>query len=467
VRWSINEVAAATGGTVWGPSGPDLPGAGVWSERTLHGVSIDSRTLPARALFVAIRADRDGHAWIGAALQAGAAGLLVDEAWARAGRHPQLAVPVVAVPDTSRALLALGRAARDRMTGTVIGITGSVGKTSTKDLAAAALAAGLQTAAAEKSFNNELGVPLTLANARADSDAAVIEMGARGRGHIARLCTIARPDVGVVTTVVAAHTAAFGDLDAVAAAKAELVEALPPAGTAVLNADNPRVLGMADRTAARTLRYSVGPPVAAGADLTAEGVMLDDRLRPRFDVRSPWGAATVRLEARGVHQVGNALAALAVALSCGVPLPAAVSALECARLSPWRMELGRAPNGAVILNDAYNANPTSVAAALDALAALPARRRVAVLGEMAELGARSDEEHRAIAALADRMGLELLAVGTDAYGVPSVLGIDEAVAALGCLDADDAVLVKASRVAGLERLASRLLGDAAADERGT
>ena len=191
----------------------------------------------------------------------------------------------------------------------------------------------------------------------------------------------------------------------------------------------------------------------------ADRVALDDQLRPRFVVRSPWGTAAVQLEARGAHQVGNALAALAIALCCGVPLDAAVSALSRASLSPWRMEFLRSPTGATILNDAYNANPTSMTAALEALAALPARRRVAVLGEMAELGARSLWEHQAIAVLAGRLGVEVLAVGTTAYGVASVETIDEAVAALGPLGGGDAVLVKGSRVAGLERLAARLVND--------
>ena len=174
-------------------------------------------------------------------------------------------------------------------------------------------------------------------------------------------------------------------------------------------------------------------------------------------VRSPWGRAAVRLEARGAHQVGNALAALSVALCCGVPLDAAVAALAGVRLSPWRMELHHSPGGAVVLNDAYNANPASMAAALEALAALPARRRVAVLGPMAELGARSAAEHEAVAVLAGRLGVEVLTVGTDAYGVTPANSIDEAVTALGPLGSGDAVLVKASRVAGLERLAARLL----------
>jgi UDP-N-acetylmuramoyl-tripeptide--D-alanyl-D-alanine ligase len=191
----------------------------------------------------------------------------------------------------------------------------------------------------------------------------------------------------------------------------------------------------------------------------AEQLVIDDELRPAFVARSPWGSPTVRLRVHGAHQVGNALAALAVAGASGVPIDAAAAALETTGISPWRMELHHTAAGAAILNDAYNANPTSMTAALESLAALPACRRVAVLGLMAELGADSQAEHRAIAALADHLGVELLAVCTDAYGRPPVGGIEDAVAALGPLGPDDAVLVKASRVAGLERLAARLLAD--------
>jgi UDP-N-acetylmuramoyl-tripeptide--D-alanyl-D-alanine ligase len=423
----------------------------------LTGVSIDSRALAPGALFVAVRAERDGHDWVEAALRAGAGAVLVDDAWARSSPPAQAAAPRVIVADTRQGLLDLGRAARDRLAATVVGITGSIGKTSTKDLTAAALAAGMPTTASERSFNNELGVPLTLANAAEDSAAAVIEMGARGRGHISRLCRVARPDVGVVTAVVAAHTEAFGDLDAVAAAKGELVEALPARGTAILNGDDPRVRAMSAKTSAQTLIYSVGG--SADADVLAEQVQLDDELHPRFVLRSPWGKRTIRLRVHGAHQVGNALAALAVAGTAGVSMDAAAEALAGASISPWRMELHHTPAGAVILNDAYNANPASVKAALEALTAVPARRRVAVLGPMAELGAGSQAEHRAVSALAGRLGVDVLAVGTDCYGTRSVGGIDEAVAAVGRLGPGDAVLVKASRVAGLERLAARLIAD--------
>jgi UDP-N-acetylmuramoyl-tripeptide--D-alanyl-D-alanine ligase len=416
--------------------------------------------LPPGALFVALRAERNGHDWIDAAVDAGALAVLVDQAWARSAARPSLSVPVITVADTLVALQSLGSAARARLDATVIGITGSVGKTSTKDLAAAALQAGMRTAASEKSFNNELGVPLTLANAPESSAAAVIEMGSRGPGHITQLCRIARPDIGVVTAVAAAHTEAFGDLDSVAAAKAELVEALPPDGTAILNGDDHRVRAMAAQTPARVLTYSAFGDGAKGADVTAEKVTLDEELRPHFVAHSPWGSTLIRLQAHGAHQVGNALAALAVAGVCGVPIDASAAGLASTRISPWRMELHHTPSGAAILNDSYNANPTSMVAALEALAALPARRRVAVLGAMAELGSRGPAEHAAVATRAERMGLEVLAVATDAYGGTPVADIDEAVAVLGRLGSGDAILIKASRVAGLERLAAQLLDGA-------
>jgi UDP-N-acetylmuramoyl-tripeptide--D-alanyl-D-alanine ligase len=472
MRWSAQAVAAATGGELHAgeavaATGGELHGGeavDAGSERELSGVSIDTRTLRPGELFVAIRAARDGHEFIGAALAAGAGGLLVDRdfgrgAWGRSGRgvHGEVVVevPVIGVADTAKALLKLGSAARDRIAGEVVGVTGSVGKTSTKDLAAAAVGAALRVAASERSFNNDLGVPLTLANAAERTQVAVVELGSRGRGHLTRLCEIARPSVGVVTAVAPAHTETFGSLDQVAVAKAELIEALPSSGIAVLNFDDDRVRAMSALTPARVLAYSAAG--AAGADVIASSIKLDDELRPSFEVRSPWGRATVRLEARGAHQVSNALAALAVAGSCGVDLVDAAAALVGARLSPWRMELHRAASGAVVINDAYNANPASVRAALEALAAVNASWRVAVLGEMAELGECSAAEHLAVADLAHERGIEVIAVGTDAYGVEPVQDVDEALRALGPLRRGDAVLIKASRVAGLERLGEALL----------
>jgi UDP-N-acetylmuramoyl-tripeptide--D-alanyl-D-alanine ligase len=311
----------------------------------------------------------------------------------------------------------------------------------------------LRTVASEKSFNNELGVPLTLTNAPESTEVTVLEMGSRGKGHISALCRVARPSIGVVTAVVAAHTETFGGLEAVAEAKGELVEHLPVIGTAVLNADYELVSAMGARARAAVVRYSTAG--LASADVIARDVTIDDELRPRFTVLSPWGTADVHLEARGAHQVGNALAAISVACTCGIDVDSAVGALGRARLSPWRMDVNRTGAGAVVLNDAYNANPASMEAALRALASLPARRRVAVLGVMAELGDRAAVDHQGAATLAAELGIEVIAVGTDAYGVQS-LNVDEAIAALGPLAQGDAVLVKGSRVAELEVLAQRL-----------
>jgi UDP-N-acetylmuramoyl-tripeptide--D-alanyl-D-alanine ligase len=446
MEWSLGAVSAATGGRI----ANDRRSGDV----VARGVAIDSRTLRTGELFVAVRGRRDGHEFLADAAGAGAAALLVDQP----DRVPRgTGVPAVVVADTSAGLLDLGRAARRRLSGTVVGITGSVGKTSTKDLTAAAVAAGRLTVASERSFNNELGVPLTLANADSAAEVVVLEMGARGPGHVRLLCRVACPTVAVVTAVAPAHTETFGGLEAIAEAKSELVQALPPSGTAVLNADDVRVWDMRARGVASVIGYSVGEPPASGSSVVAEGIRLDPMLRPRFEARTPWGTASVRLEARGAHQVGNALAAVAVAGLCGVDLDLAVAALERARLSPWRMEVKRSRSGALILNDAYNANPASTAAALHALAGVAAGEKIAVLGPMAELGARSAADHRDIAALTRRLGIRLVAVGTELYGDEVVAGVAEATELLVPLRPSDAVLVKASRVAGLEELAARLL----------
>jgi UDP-N-acetylmuramoyl-tripeptide--D-alanyl-D-alanine ligase len=435
MRLRCSDLAAAVGGRL---QGPDV---------AVDGAAIDSRTVRAGQLFVPVVAARDGHEFVADALAAGAAAYLTS-------REPVGGTAVV-VEDTVRALQGAGRLARDRLPGPVVGVTGSVGKTSVKDLLTGVLRRVRATAASERSFNNELGVPLTLLGAPDATEVAVVEMGARRIGHIAALCAIAAPNVGVVTRVAAAHTEVFGSLEAVAQAKGELVEALPVDGTAVLFAGDPRVAAMERRTRARVL------PFGDGGEVTAEGVTLDDELRPRFTLRTPWGSAPdVRLATRGLHQVDNALAAAAAALACdlGLDVVDVAEGLGTAELSPWRMDLATAPGGARILNDAYNANPASTGAALRSLAALPAERRHAVLGVMAELGEDEAREHALIGSLAAELGIRVLAVGTDAYGVEEVVdGIDAAVVALGPLGAGDAVLVKGSRIAGLETLAERLL----------
>jgi UDP-N-acetylmuramoyl-tripeptide--D-alanyl-D-alanine ligase len=431
MRLRATEVAEATGGTLSG------------SDATVDGARIDSRLVQGGELFVALRAERDGHAFLDAALDAGAGACLVE--------HPAPRGSSIVVDDTFVALTQLGTRMRDRLPDRVVGITGSVGKTSTKDLLAAALGRSFKVHASPKSFNNELGVPLTILDSPDGTEAVVIEMGARGRGHVASLCAVARPVVGVVTTVGLSHSQFFGTVEDVAVAKAELVEALPAHGTAVLNAEVPLVASMAARTDARVLTFGL-----AAGDVRADGIRLDDDLRPRFRLHTPWGDAGVELEVRGHQQVGNALAAAAAALACGAGLDAVAVGLGDARLSPWRMELHRAPSGAIVLNDSYNANPLSMEAALRGLAELPVRRRTAVLGIMAELGDVGPSEHARMAALASALGIRVIAVNAPDYGAELVHDAAGALERLGPIGEGDAVLVKGSRAAGLESLAGTL-----------
>lgn len=439
VRFELDEIAASVGGSVV-PA--DVEGG-------IDGAAIDSRSILPGQLFVAVRAERDGHDFIGEAASAGATAALVDSEFP--GVSPPSTIPLIVTVDVPEALAQLGRAARARLDCPVVGITGSVGKTTTKDLLAAIYRTRGEVAASLRSFNNELGVPLTLLCASENAGAAVIEMGARGIGHIASLCSVARPTIAIVTTVAAAHLEMFGSLDAIAEAKGELVEALPNDGLAVLNAEVPRVSAMASRTSSRVLTFGTH------GDVRAQSVRLDDELRAEFILASPWGEAAVRLGVRGEHNVANGLAAAAAALGSGVPLDLVVEGLATDELSPWRMEFVRSEQGGIVLNDAYNANPESMVAALRSLASVTATRRVAVLGPMAELGEASDAHHHDVAVLARELGIEIVAVGTDAYGATPVpaSGVPDVIGEVG---PDTAVLVKASRVGGLEVVASALSG---------
>ncbi len=446
MRWTLDEVAAATGGRLHGDG-----------STVVDGVTQDSRDVQPGMLFVPLVAERDGHDFIADAIAAGASAYLT----ARERSVPGAAA--VRVDDTMAALAALGCEARRRLGAVpVVGITGSVGKTATKDLLAAVLGRDRRVWASTRSFNNEIGVPITLLSTPAGTEALVVEMGSRGPGHIAELCRIARPTLGVVTTVGLSHTSELGSLAAVVLAKRELVESLPAAaggGVAFLNAGVPEVAAMAAATEARVVTFGTGGQVSA------QSLELDDNLTPRFVLHSPGGEIDVELGARGVHSVDNALAAAAVGFELGVSLEDVAAGLATPALSPLRMEVVRTPEGARLLNDSYNANPLSMRAALHALAALPAKRRIAVLGTMAELGGFEAAEHAAIGLLAGQIGVEVIAVDTpgyssDAAAVTDVKGIEGALAALrdlGDLGADDAVLVKGSRVAGLERLVDRLV----------
>ena len=368
-----------------------------------------------------------------------------------------------------RALQALATDGRNRLEGLpVVGITGSAGKTSTKDLTAAALAPAFEVQANAASFNNEIGLPVTILGTPPGTEALVLEMGARFAGNIAELCAIARPTIGVVTNVGLAHAEHLGGPDGVARVKGELLEALPADGLAVITADGDYTDALRARTDARVVTTGF----AADADVQASDVRVDDELRATFTLHSPWGTAPdVQLACRGAYQVANATQAATVALHLGVPLAAVVEALASAGTSAWRMELTPTSDGIVVVNDAYNASPTSMLAALESFSRLAVTgQRIAVLGEMRELGAIGPAEHARVGEQVGRAGIGVLVTvggGTDELGeaaaaagveVHHVDDTDAAVRAVRTVAAPgDAVLVKASRLVGLERVADALL----------
>ncbi|NCV75545.1 UDP-N-acetylmuramoyl-tripeptide--D-alanyl-D-alanine ligase [bacterium] len=413
----------------------------------LSGVSFDSRSVRPGQLFVPIVAERDGHDFVLAALAAGAgAYLTTGKTFGRTS---------ITVPDTLAALLQLGAWGRNKLdaqlANRVIGITGSVGKTSTKDFIAAALGSVLRVTANERSFNNDQGLPVTILNAGDDVQALVLEMGMRGFDEISRLCAVARPNIGVVTRVAPAHTERVGGIDGVARAKSELVQALDASGFAVLNADDERVAAMQSLTEATVISYGVAP----SATVRMTHCVLDERACASITVESPWGKASWKMNVPGEHMAHNAVGAIAVAGVLGLDLQRAAVAIEAAVLSEMRMQHKVARSGALIIDDSYNANPASLAAALHALSATKASRRIAVLGIMAELS-EPEQDHLEISRLAAQLGIELIAVGTDMYGVQSRTR-EEAAAALSAVENSVAILIKGSRVAQLEKLVSLLI----------
>jgi len=453
IALTLAEVAAAVDGRL--EAAPDVVVTG--------SVEFDSRAVGPGGLFVALPGERvDGHHFADAAVRAGAVGVLAA--------RPLTGVPAVVVPDVQAALGRLARAVVDRLPGLiVVGLTGSSGKTSTKDLLAHVLAAAGPTVAPPGSFNNEIGHPWTVLRADDSTRFLVLECSARGPGHIAALCRIAPPRIGVVLNVGTAHVGEFGSPEAIAASKGELVAALPADGVAVLNADDPAVAAMAGRTRARVLTVGHGP----GAAVRSVDERLDGAGRPSYTLICDRGQADVSLPLYGAHHVPNSLAAAAVALELGMPLDAVVAALATARpASRWRMEVTARADGVRVINDAYNANPESMAAALRALAAMTGGGRSwAVLGEMGELGAHAAAAHSAVARLAVELGVQrVLAVGpaarlyaADGVAVQAVADAGEVVVLLRSeLRPGDVVLVKASRAVGLERVALALLAEPAA-----
>jgi UDP-N-acetylmuramoyl-tripeptide--D-alanyl-D-alanine ligase len=428
-------------------------------------VVIDSRRAGPGGLFAAVTGERaDGHDFASAAVAAGAAAVLATR---------PVGVPSVLVADVPAALAALARFVVDSLPAAAIaGLTGSSGKTSTKDLAAQLVERLGPTIAPAGSFNNEFGLPLTVLRADSSTRYLVLELSARGPGHIAYLCGIAPPRYGAVLNVGHAHAGEFGGLDQVARAKGELVEALPADGAAILNADDPRVLAMAARTPARVVTFGESAPRAT---IRATDVRLDDLGRPGFTLLTPEGRAAVTLRLHGAHNVSNALAAAAIARELGLGLADIADGL-CAAVarSRWRMEVHRRGDGVTVINDAYNANPESVRAALAAARHLAqGGRAFAVLGHMAELGSISRASHEDIGEFAARADLAgLIAVGQEAAPILAgarrvrswtgeALAVPDAAAALDALanqlKPGDVVLVKASRAAQLESVAVALL----------
>ncbi|MGU3434104.1 UDP-N-acetylmuramoyl-tripeptide--D-alanyl-D-alanine ligase [Actinomycetes bacterium M1A6_2h] len=483
---TIGAIADIVGGTLH-----DVPDPSVVVTGT---VEFDSRATGPGGLFLALPGNRvDGHDHGAAAVDAGAVVVVAAR---------PIGVPAVVVektPHSSRAMAlehdtdgsgaavleALARLARESVTRltaahglTVVGVTGSSGKTSTKDLLRAVLGAAGSTIAPPGSFNNELGHPWTALRADESTDFLVLELSARGRGHIAALAEIAPPRIGVVLNVGTAHLGEFGSREAIAQTKGELVEALPADGLAVLNADDDLVTAMASRTAARVV--TVGQ--SAAADVRAENVTLDETARASFDLVTAAGTAHVSLLVHGEHQVGNAVAAAAVGLEVGMSVDRVAEALSSAEAaSARRMDVRTRADGVTVVNDSYNANPDSMRAALKALVTMSrsgrdgGRKSWAVLGEMGELGDDSVIEHDRIGRLSVRLAVsKLIVVGSGrpshamyqgsvmegSWGDEAVL-VPDAQAAIELLTAEvepgDVVLVKASQSVGLWTVADALL----------
>ena len=474
IALTLREVARAVSGVIVAPADLD-PDALV-----IDGpVVTDSREAGPGGLYVArVGEQADGHDFVPDAVARGAVAALVTRAVD--------GVPSVVVADTQDAFAALSLEVVRRLPDLqVVGITGSSGKTSTKDLLGTVLATVGPTVAPVGSYNSEVGVPLTVCRVAADTRFLVVEMGARGIGHIEYLTTMAPPRVGVVLNVGTAHVGEFGSRAAIATAKSELVADLPAHGLAVLNADDPAVRAMADVTPARVAL--VGE--ADDAQVRATDVVLDDGGRAAFTVHTPTGTRTVHLGLVGRHHVGNALAVIAVATELGLPLDDVVTALDAARpVSRWRMEVIERRDGVTLVNDAYNANPDSMHAALGALARMGQGRRTwAVLGTMLELGPESHSLHAEVGADVVAHGIgELLVVGDaaaslaagardalSATGAPEgadlatpatrVRQVADAEAAQQLLAAElrpaDVVLFKSSRDAGLRLLGDRMAQD--------
>lgn len=434
-------------------------------------VTTDSRKVAAGDLFVAIKGEQfDGHDFADAALDAGAVAVMVER---------PVDGPNLLVPDTLIGYGAIAAGYRRGLRAQVIGITGSSGKTSAKDILAGVLSQAGRTVSPPGSFNNEVGLPATVLSADNDTDFLVLEMGMRGLGHISYLCEIAAPSIGVLLNVGSAHLELLGTTANILQAKSELIRALPAAGCAVLFADDPAISGLASGLTCRVITFGE----SSRADVRVADVALDQYARPHFTLHHSTQSQQVSLHIAGEHQAMNAAAAVAAAMAAGMDFAAACGALENVNsISNWRMEVTERQDGVVVVNDAYNANPESMRAGLRALKAMAHGRRTwAVLGEMRELGPESVRAHDEIGRLCVRLDISRMvgvgdagkimqigareegSWGNEAQWVPDV---DAAIAKLQDeVEPGDVVFIKASRAVGLERVAQALLQGAAGENR--
>jgi UDP-N-acetylmuramoyl-tripeptide--D-alanyl-D-alanine ligase len=431
----------------------------VGDDRPIDAISTDSRTLPAGSLFVALKGERfDGHEFAAAAVERGAAALLVE-------RQLPLPVPQVVVANALAAMTTCARAHRQRFTGPVVAVTGSNGKTTTKEMLGAILGRRGPCLVTKGNLNNHIGVPLTVLGLRANHVHAVIEMGANHRGEIAHLAAIVQPDIGLVTNAGAAHLEGFGSLDGVAAGKGELFAGLPPRGVAVINADDAYAAAWRATAGSRAVvTFGIDRP----ADFAARTITSTvDAAGPRvaFELVTPTGSAAARLALAGLHNVRNALGAAAAAAAAGASLDDIVDGLATMAAVRGRLEFRPAVNGALLVDDSYNANPASLKAGLDAFRAFTGARWL-ILGDMMELGSESDRLHADIGSYAREAGIErLLALGPRARHAAEAFGsggaafedVDALVAeARRSLAPNVAVLVKGSRASRLERVTAAL-----------
>jgi UDP-N-acetylmuramoyl-tripeptide--D-alanyl-D-alanine ligase len=438
----------------------------------ISGISIDSRTIKGGELFIPLKGNGDGHQFIQDALVAGAAGVLVEKEASNKEYYLSLVGSqcVIEVGDTLKALQAIATHYRKKLSVKVIGITGSTGKTTTKDMLNCVLAYKMRVISTDKNYNNEIGVPLTILRADEKTQAMVVEMAMRGPGQIRELADIAQPDIGIVTNIGQAHIELLGSEEATAFAKAELIEAIPEDGVVVLNADDLWTSDIAQRAHGRVVTYGI-----MEGDVKGNKIEVDELGKAKFSLTVNNGSAyTVRLPIPGRHNVYNALAVAAAATAVGLTPDDIRIGLSNCRTSAMRMEIFALDENMLILNDAYNANPTSMQAALATLMDVRTKgRHIAVLGDMLELGRVSNEAHKQVGEIVASLGVSILV----AVGEESQVMADSALKSgmnqktvITCPDADtaaqllrqliepgDVVLVKASRGMGLEAVVRTLV----------